>query len=196
MQVVLREDFPQLGYIGDKVKVKPGFARNFLIPRGLAIEASSGNMKQLQHYLAGIARKRMKLKQDADEVAQRLAAQSLEFTLKLGKGGKTFGSITSRDIEQKLSAAGFQVDHRRIKIHEPLKKIGQYSVDVKLHAEVSVSVAVKVLEEILPEAKESVNEDGEGRKKSGKKRRSSKSAQRSEANLAEKTAEDTKVSDA
>jgi large subunit ribosomal protein L9 len=145
MEVILREDYISLGYIGDTVKVRRGFARNYLIPRGIAIEASSGNERQLKHKLSGIISKRIKKKAEAEQFAKVLGQVTVEFTLKVGASGKSFGSVTSRDIETSLKALGYEVDRRQIRVNEAIRAPGVYSVEIKLHSEVSVPVTVKVI---------------------------------------------------
>jgi large subunit ribosomal protein L9 len=145
MEVILKEDYISLGYIGDTVKVRRGFARNFLIPRGIAVEASSGNERQLKHKLSGIISKRIKKKAEAEAFAKVLGQVTVEFTLKVGSKGKTFGAVTTRDIEASLKALGYEVDRRQIRLSETIKGPGVYTVDVKLHSEVTVPVNVKVI---------------------------------------------------
>lgn len=145
----MQSDFPTLGYVGDKVNVAKGYARNFLIPRGIAVESSSKNEHQIRHLLAGIDKKRARLRVDAEEFAKKLAAITLEFTLKVGEGGKTFGAITSKDIEAALKAKGLELLRKQIRLVEPLKKAGDYTVTCKLHSEVSGTVAIKMLLEGL-----------------------------------------------
>lgn len=145
MEVILREDYISLGYIGDTVRVRRGFARNFLIPRGIAVEATSGNEKQLKHKLSAIVSKRIKRKGEAEAFAKVLSQVTVEFTMKVGAKGKSFGSITTRDVEASLKALGYEVDRRQIRINETIKGPGAYSVDVKLHSEVTVPVQIKVI---------------------------------------------------
>jgi large subunit ribosomal protein L9 len=170
MEVILREDYISLGYIGDKVKVRRGFARNFLIPRGIAVEASSGNQKLLKHKLAGIVAKRVKKKAEAEAFAKILGQVTVEFTIKMGAGGKSFGAVTTRDIEASLKALGYEVDRRQLRINETIKGPGAYPVDVKLHSEVTVQVQVKVVA-LQP----SVAAAGEGNAGAAKKRGRKKS---------------------
>jgi large subunit ribosomal protein L9 len=144
VEVILREDFPSLGYVGDKVSVRAGYARNFLLPRGVAVEAFSHNQRQMQHQMAGIMSRRARLKAQAEELGRRLEATELAFTVKVGSQGKLFGSITAKDIEAQLREKGFAVDRKQIKITDQLKKSGSYKVQVKLHAEVTVNVTVKI----------------------------------------------------
>ncbi|MBN8548900.1 MAG: 50S ribosomal protein L9 [Deltaproteobacteria bacterium] len=166
MEVILQENYPSLGYVGDRVNVKGGFARNFLIPRGIAIEASSRNERVLKHRLQHVMAKRIRLKSEAEALGKQLAEAALEFTLKMGEAGKSFGSITSRDIETALKAKGFEIDRKQVRMTESLRKAGEFKVSVKLHAEVIIAVPVKVISEAPPvsaEGKEA--RKGRGRKK-------------------------------
>jgi large subunit ribosomal protein L9 len=166
MEVILREDYISLGYIGDTVKVRRGFARNFLIPRGIAVEASSGNERQLKHKLSAIVAKRVKKKAEAEAFAKVLGQVTVEFTIKVGAKGKSFGAVTSRDVEASLKALGYAVDRRQIRINETIKGPGVYTVEVKLHSEVTVPVQVKV---IAAQAPVSAEGSEKGKKKSRKK---------------------------
>jgi len=166
MEVILREDYISLGYIGDTVKVRRGFARNFLIPRGIAVEASSGNERQLKHKLSAIVAKRVKKKAEAEAFAKVLGQVTVEFTIKVGAKGKSFGAVTSRDVEASLKALGYAVDRRQIRINETIKGPGVYTVDVKLHSEVTVPVQVKVIAAQAPVAAEGAEK---GKRKSRKK---------------------------
>lgn len=170
-QVILQDNFPSLGYVGDVVSVKPGFARNYLIPRGIAVDASSANGKLLKHRMEGIQAKRAKLKATAEEYAAKLQEITLSFTLKLGEGGKTFGAITARDIEGAFKAHGHEIAKKQIRLYEPLKAAGSYKVDVKIHAEVMASVPVTIQSEAPKKAAkdaDAVGGKGAGRKRSPK----------------------------
>lgn len=171
MEVILKEDYISLGYIGDTVRVRRGFARNFLIPRGIAVEASSGNERQLKHKLSGIISKRIKKKAEAEAFAKVLGQVTVELTLKVGAKGKSFGSVTSRDIESALKALGYEVDRRQIRMIETIKGPGAYTVDVKLHSEVVVPVNVKVIA-----AQPVVSASAEGQEEKGKKKSRKKAA--------------------
>jgi large subunit ribosomal protein L9 len=166
MEVILREDYISLGYIGDTVKVRRGFARNFLIPRGIAVEASSGNERQLKHKLSAIVAKRVKKKAEAEAFAKVLGQVTVEFTIKVGAKGKSFGAVTSRDVEASLKALGYAVDRRQIRINETIKGPGVYTADVKLHSEVTVPVQVKVIAAQAPVAAEGAEK---GKRKSRRK---------------------------
>ena len=133
MEVILKEDYPSLGYVGDRIAVKPGFARNFLLPRGIATEAFSNNARLLKHRLDGINAKRNRLKAEATEVAKRYEGLTLEFKLKMAGQERTFGSITARDIELALKEKDLVVDRRQIKFGEAVKRVGTYQVQIKLH---------------------------------------------------------------
>lgn len=169
MEVILREDYISLGYIGDTVRVRRGFARNFLIPRGIAVEATSGNENQLKHKLSAIVSKRIKKKAEAEAFAKVLGQVTVEFTLKMGAKGKSFGSITTRDVEASLKALGYEVDRRQIRISETIKGPGVYTVEVKLHSEVTVPVQVKVIAVQPPPAASTEGKSEKGKKKSRKK---------------------------
>lgn len=152
MEVILREDFLNLGYVGDIVKVRRGFARNYLIPRGIAVEASSGNERQLKHKMSAIIAKRVKKKAEAEEFGKVIGQITVELSLKIGAQGKSFGSIAGKDIEAGLKALGYEVDRRQIKLADPIRSAGLYDVDVKLHSEVTVPLKVKVVASNPPPA--------------------------------------------
>lgn len=178
MEVILQENFPSLGYVGDRVNVKGGFARNFLIPRGIAIEASSRNERVLKHRLQHVMAKRIRLKSEAEALGKQLAETSLEFTLKMGEAGKSFGSVTSRDVETALKAKGFEIDRKQIRLTDTLRKAGDFKVAIKLHAEVTISVPVKVISETPPAA---LVEGKEARRGRGKRKAAAEEGQAEEA---------------
>jgi large subunit ribosomal protein L9 len=166
MEVILKEDYLALGYVGDTVKVKRGYARNYLIPRGLAVEASNKNDSALKHKLAGILSKRLKKKTEAESFGKILQQVTVEFTIKVGVQGKSFGSITAKDIEASLQTLGYQVDKRQIRIGEPIKTAGVHAVEVRLHSEVSVDLQVKVTAAApVASASDSSSKEKKGRKK-------------------------------
>jgi large subunit ribosomal protein L9 len=145
MDVILTEDYPSLGYIGDTVTVKRGFARNFLIPRGKAVEVTSTSAKTLAHKMGQINALKARKKAEAEKFSSSIAGIVLEFGLKFGQSGKSFGSVTTRDIEEALAARGFIVDRRQIKLQEPIRLAGDYRISVKLHAEVTAPITVSVV---------------------------------------------------
>jgi large subunit ribosomal protein L9 len=165
MEVILQENYPSLGYVGDRVSVKGGFARNFLIPRGIAVEASTHNERVLKHRMQHIMAKRIRLKSEAEALAQQLAGATLEFTLKMSDSGKSFGSVTTRDIEAALKAKGFAVDRKQIRVTDTFRKAGEYKIGVKLHAEVTASVPVKVTSEVTETKTADAKEARRGRGK-------------------------------
>jgi large subunit ribosomal protein L9 len=174
MDVILREDYISLGYIGDKVKVRRGFARNFLIPRGIAVEASGANERVLKHKLSAIVATRLKKKAEAEAFGKVLQQVTVELTLKVGAQGKSFGSITSKDIEEALKGLGYNVDRRQIRLTEVIKGVGQYKVEVKLHSEVVVGVQVKVqAAQVAAPVGDEGADKGKGRKRAKKKAASS-----------------------
>lgn len=144
MKIILTDDVVGVGDIGQEVKVKAGFARNYLIPRGLALESGSVGAKEAEHRMRQIEAKKKRMKVAAEAEADKLAQASVVVELRVGSGGKVFGSVGTRDIAQKLAAQGFDVDRRRVLLGDPIRKIGTQSVRVKLHSEVIVEVPVKV----------------------------------------------------
>ncbi len=149
MEVILKENFPSLGYVGDVVKVKSGYARNFLIPRGIASEASSNNARQLAHKMLGINARRAKLKGEAEELGKKLASVTLAYTLKAGEGGKIFGSVHAKDVEASLAAQGFEISKTQIKLSDSIKKAGDFSASIKLHSDVTVTLPIKVTSDVV-----------------------------------------------
>ncbi len=147
MEVILKEDVPKLGSIGDVVKVKPGYARNYLLPRGLAIEADRRNLKALEHVKRVTAEKREREQRKSDQIAKQLSAVRLTMIAKAGEEGKLFGSVTNLDVEKALEEKGFTIDRRRIRLDEPLKQLGDYTVEVQLPLGVVAKIAVTVVAE-------------------------------------------------
>jgi large subunit ribosomal protein L9 len=133
MKVILREDVPNLGASGTVVTVKPGYARNYLIPQGLAAIATSRNIKMMEHKLKEIQQQIDAAKAEAEEVKARLSELSVTVSKQAGENEKLFGSVTTRDIEKALVAEGVTIDRRRIVIKEPIKALGVYTVGLKLH---------------------------------------------------------------
>jgi large subunit ribosomal protein L9 len=144
MKVILKEDVKGVGRMGETVSVKPGYARNFLLPKGLAMEATEKNQAQVEKLKKQLSLKLIKEKEDAQAAAGRLASVALDLKAKAGEEGKLFGSVTTMDIEEALKAQGIEVDRKRILLEEPIKKLGEYEVPIKLHAEVTVSIKVNV----------------------------------------------------
>lgn len=144
MNIILTDDVSGLGDIGETVKVKAGYARNFLIPRGLAKETGTASAKQLAHLMKQIEAKKKKLKVAALDRAENLSNIRIDLELRVGEHNKVFGSIGARDIAQKLVELGYEVDRRRVLLTEPIKKLGEHKVAVKLHQEVEGLISVIV----------------------------------------------------
>jgi len=147
MDVILRTDVDNLGKAGEVVKVKDGYGRNYLLPRGLAYQATESNRRRLDAEHAQKGRKQAAEVADARAVAERLGAVSLTFTMKAGDGDKLFGSVTAADLAERLKAEGFALDKKQIELAEPLKALGVYKVPVRLHHEVKPEVRVWVVKE-------------------------------------------------
>ena len=144
MQVILREELPNLGTIGDVVKVKPGYARNYLLPRGLAVEASVRNLHELEHQKRVIADKRLREQKSAAAVADKLASVKVVFEVRAGEDGKLFGSVTNQDVHRKLEESGFPIERRRILLDEPIKSLGSHDVIVHLGPDTKATIKVEV----------------------------------------------------
>lgn len=145
MRVILKNEVPQLGDAGDIVTVRPGYGRNYLIPRGLAIPASEGSVRQLEHQkrvAEAIRRKRLKASTD---LAEKLEATAVSIRRETGEDDKLFGSVTNRDIAQALADEGLEIDRRLIQLDEPIRSIGLFTVPVRLHSEVTANVRVYVI---------------------------------------------------
>ena len=147
MKVILLEDVETLGKLGDTVNVKDGYARNYLIPRNLALQATTRNLKAHAHKLMDIERRKEKIVDDARSLADKVAGVSLTFTRKTGEKGRLFGSVTNMDIAQALSEKGFEVDRKDIHLPEPIKGLGEFDVQIKLHHDVTPQVKITVLPE-------------------------------------------------
>lgn len=145
MQVILQEKVPQLGEAGDIVTVKPGYGRNYLLPRGLAVTADPKNVRMLDHQKRVVQAKESKRKTKAEELARKLAELSLTISREAGEGEKIFGSVTTKDIAEGLRRENFIVDRHDIKLDEPIKQLGIFDVEVKLHSEVTGTVKVWVV---------------------------------------------------
>lgn len=147
MQVILREQLDNLGNPGDIVDVKPGYARNFLIPKGKAYEATAANVRQIEHEKAQHEKREAETLSAARQRAGTLEGVSLTFHARAGQEGKLFGSITSADIADKLAEMGLEVDRRHIELDEPIKALGVFTVPIRLHSQVRPEVKVWVIQE-------------------------------------------------
>jgi large subunit ribosomal protein L9 len=144
MEVILREDVPSLGQIGDVVRVKPGYARNYLLPRGLAIVADKRNIKRLDHEQRVVGEKRERALRAAQGAAEKIAAVRITVKARAGEEGKLFGSVTSMDLERELNNRGVAVDRKRIRLDEPIKHLGEHKVAVHLGVGVDAEFTVIV----------------------------------------------------
>ena len=159
MQVILREDVAGLGIIGDVVKVKPGYARNFLLPRGLAVTADPRNLGQLEHQKRIIAAKKARERGDIEKRADSIKGLVLETEVRAGKGGKLFGSVTNIDIKRLLDEKGLDVDRRRIELRDPIKEIGEFEVMVRVGQD--IAAPIKLIVKPLGGQLEEKSADGE-----------------------------------
>ncbi|MBI2956368.1 MAG: 50S ribosomal protein L9 [Acidobacteria bacterium] len=147
MEVILRQDIPELGQRGDIVTVKDGYARNYLLPRKLAMAATPGNRKQVADMKAAVARRDATEKASAELLAEQLAAVTLTIPARAGESDQLFGSVTSMDIAAALEAKGFSIDKRKVLLDEPIKTIGEYPVPLRLHRDLTATVKVNVTRE-------------------------------------------------
>jgi large subunit ribosomal protein L9 len=144
MDVILQQDVENLGTIGDVVKVKPGYARNFLLPRGLALKADAKNLAVLEHRKRALTAKRAKVQKANQEAATRLASLSLSIAARAGEEQKLFGSVTNHDIQKALAAQGFEIDRKKIHLEGPIKTLGEHTATVDLGAGVHAPIKVTV----------------------------------------------------
>lgn len=147
MKVILREDIPKLGRMGDTVQVARGYGRNYLIPQGKAIEATSRNMKALEHERMLIQRKADLVRQDAQGMAEKIGGMTLTLARKVIDEDKLYGSVSVSDISQALEEAGVEIERKLIKLAEPIKSLGEFQVPVKVHDEVTAELTVQVIKE-------------------------------------------------
>src|SRR5205823_8564555 len=149
MEVILKEDVPKLGSRGDLVKVAEGFGRNYLLPRKRAIEASAGNKAVIEQMKAAAVRRAAKEKAGAEALAKQFEGVSITFEQRSGEHDQLFGSVTSGDIADALAKKGFDVDRRKIQLHEPLKTLGEFTIPVKLHKDVTTHLRVVIEKEAV-----------------------------------------------
>lgn len=147
MKIILKKDVDKLGSAGEIVDAKPGYARNFLIPQGMAVMASKANMKIYEQERAAEQRRLQKEIEEAQELANKLNKVSLTATVQVGEEDKVFGAITNQDIAELLAEKGFEIDRRKILLDEPLKSLGVFDVPIKLHSDVEAQVKVWIVRE-------------------------------------------------
>ena len=147
MEVILRQAVDNLGHPGDVVDVTNGYARNYLLPRGFAFQATEGNKKRIQQEKARLEAAEESRRTSAQQLADRLAEVSITFAARVGEEGKLFGSVTAADIAQQLEAQGHHVERRMIDLHEPIRALGVYRVPIRLHADVRPEIKVWVIKQ-------------------------------------------------
>ena len=147
MEVILREDVEKLGGRGEIVKVAAGYARNFLLPRRLAVPATEANRKIVEQERQAHLRKEVKVKSEAEDLSKMLTGVSVTIAQKAGENDQLFGSVTAKDVADALAAQNYNIDRRKVHLEEPLKQLGEYKVPVKLHKDVTAEVTVIVVKE-------------------------------------------------
>jgi large subunit ribosomal protein L9 len=143
-KILLREDIDDLGARGEIVRVRAGYARNYLLPRKLAVEATTSNVKQIEQERAALLKREAKERSSAEAQGTQLGSLVLEFKRKSGEHGALYGSVTSMDLAEALQERGYEVDRHRIHLREPIKRLGDFNVPVRLHREVTIDLKVKV----------------------------------------------------
>jgi len=147
MKVILKEDIPKLGTMGETVQVAPGYGRNYLIPQGKAVLATSKNFKELEHQRQLILRKAELIRKDAESFAEKFRGLTLTLARKVVEEDKIYGSVSVSDISQALEEAGVEIERKLIKLDEPIKSLGEFQVPVKVHADVTAEITVQVVKE-------------------------------------------------
>lgn len=147
IEVILREDVKDLGQAGNLVRVRPGYARNFLLPRGLAYEATEGNKKRIAAETRARITRLASEKSGAEELAAALGAVTLSIPAKAGEGDRLFGSVTTQDLADALAAKGYAIDKRKFELEHPIKNLGEHTVPIRLHPEVKADLKVTVVPE-------------------------------------------------
>jgi large subunit ribosomal protein L9 len=147
MEVILREDIDKLGARGEIVKVAPGYARNFLLPKRLAVAATDANRKIVEQERQAHLRKEAKQKTEADDLGKLLAGTTVTISQKAGENDQLFGSVTAQDIVNALAAKNFTIDRRKVQLEEPIKQLGTYQVALRLHKDVTTEIGVNVVRE-------------------------------------------------
>jgi len=154
MKVILKEDIHKLGSLGDEVDVKPGFARNYLIPQGKALLLTRENIKQVNHQKVLLAKQRADAIERSKSLAEKIESAKLEFAMKSGESGKLFGSVTPKHVFDAMVEKGIEIDRKRLTISSPIKSLGTHTVSIKLHTEVSANLEISVVSEVLENTEE------------------------------------------
>jgi large subunit ribosomal protein L9 len=145
MDIILTENVKGLGTIGEVVKVKPGYGRNYLVPQSLAVEANDRNLNEMEHHKRQLIHKAEKLSKEAADVKARVEAVICSFELKASEEGKLFGSVTTMEIAESLASQGVEIDRRKILLDQPIKELGEHEIDIKLNAGVNATIKVNVV---------------------------------------------------
>jgi large subunit ribosomal protein L9 len=146
-RIILRQDIEDLGELGDIVDVKPGYARNYLLPQGFAYEATAANLRRHEEEREHLVKRSMRDREQAEKAAERLAGVSVTLKVKAGEEGRLFGSVTSIDIANSLAEQSIEIDRHIIRLADPIKQLGMYKVPIRLHAEVQPEISVWVVAE-------------------------------------------------
>lgn len=152
MEVILKEDIPNLGKIGEVVRVRDGFARNYLLPRGLVVVANKKNLKSFEHQKRVVTDQKQKVLRQAQSLSDQLASVSLVIPVRTGEEDRLFGSVTNIQIEKALQAKGFKIDRRKIDLDEPIRSLGEFEVPIRLTADLTVPLKVSVISETTGKA--------------------------------------------
>lgn len=147
MEVILKEDIVNLGKIGDVVRVRDGFARNYLLPRGLVLEANKKNLRLFEHQKKIVADQKQKITKSAQAVAEQLTGVELTLSMRAGEEGRLFGSVTNMQLEKALKERGLKVDRRKIQLEQPIKTLGDYEIPIRLSGDVTVMLKLSVVAE-------------------------------------------------
>ncbi|MEW6068191.1 MAG: 50S ribosomal protein L9 [Nitrospirota bacterium] len=147
MKVILKSDVNNVGKMGEIVNVSDGYARNYLVPKGLAVEANTKNIKLVDHQKRMILEKAKKVRNVAQEMSNKISSMTLLIKANAGEEGRLFGSVTTMDIAELLKKEGVEIDKKKITLDEPIKRLGTYSVNIKLHSDISTQVALQVVQE-------------------------------------------------
>jgi large subunit ribosomal protein L9 len=147
IELILREDVPPLGRSGDVVKVRDGYARNYLLPKGLAYPATEGNKRRIEREAQALAKRHEAEQAEAQAMAERLDGVQLTFRMKVGEEDQLFGSVTAVDVQRALEGQGVSIEKRKIELHEPLRELGNFDVPIRLHAQVQPTVRVILVQE-------------------------------------------------
>lgn len=185
MEVILRQDIPKLGHRGDIVNVADGYARNYLLPKRLAVPATEANKKIVEQERLAYLRREAKLREEAQELAKLLVNVELKIPRKAGEEGQLFGSVTAQDIVEELRKLNYHIDRKKIELEHPIKQVGEFTVPIRLHKDVMVEIKVKVLregeeeeakvektEEQQPKAEAAAGQEATSTKKTAKKKKS------------------------